>query len=261
MRIVAAATVGPLSFCALFFASLWGSEGIGWTETNLKSTEALNARYGVAPGKTMRIKNLNGPINVTPASGADVEVRAQVRYATSDPKSIRFDVKTDEQGTRVCALWPGMDRCDSSSKDTKVEANDLVVVFDVRLPSGVLLDTVTVNGDISVRGASDAVTAASVNGAVRVETRGAPIRATTVNGGVEVTASELNGDGEINLATVNGDITARLPARFDAEISARTVSGTISVLGKDYQDRVRTTVGRGGRRLSADAVNGSIAIR
>lgn len=259
MRIVA--SIGPLCLCALFLASLWGSEGIGWTETNLRSTEALNARYGVAPGKTLRIQNLNGPINVTRSSGADVEVRAQVRYATSDPKDIRFDVKTDEHGLRICALWPGMDRCGSSPKDVTKGAQDLEVDFDVRLPGGVLVETISVNGDVSVRGATEAVTATTVNGAVRVETRGAPITATTVNGAVEVKATELSGDGEIKLATVNGDITAQLPSRFDAEISARTVSGSISVLGKDYQDRVRTTVGRGGRRLSADAVNGSIAIR
>src|SRR5215468_3320502 len=145
MRI--AASVGPLCFCALFLSSLWGSEGIGWTETNLKGVEALNARYGVAPGKTMRIQNLNGPINVTPSSGADVEVRAQVRYATSDPKAIRFDVKTDERGTRICALWPGMDRCDSSPKDVMRDVQDLEVDFDVRLPSGVLIETISVNGD------------------------------------------------------------------------------------------------------------------
>lgn len=259
MRIVG--SLGPLSLCALFLASLWGAEGIGWTETNLKTTEALNARYGVAPGKTLRIQNLNGPINVTPSSGADVEVRAQVRYGTSDPKAIRFDVKKDEHGVQVCALWPGMDRCGSSPKDVVKDAQDLEVSFDVRLPGGVLIETVSVNGDVSVRGATEAVTATTVNGAVRVETRGAPITATTVNGEIQVKATELSGDGEIKLATVNGDINAQLPSRFDAEISARTVSGSISVLGKDYQDRVRTTVGRGGRRLTADAVNGSIAIR
>src|ERR1043165_4448888 len=109
--------LGPLCFCSLFLASLWGSEGVGWTETNFKSVEALNARYGVAPGKAIRIQNLNGPVNVTRSSGADVEVRAQVRYGASDPKQIRFDVKSDERGTRVCALWPGMDRCGSSPKD------------------------------------------------------------------------------------------------------------------------------------------------
>jgi hypothetical protein len=259
MRIVA--SFGPLCFCALFFASLWGTEGVGWTETNLKTTEAFNWKNGLAPGKTLKVQNLNGPINVTPSSGSDVEVRAQVRYSTSDPKAIRFEVKSDDHGVRICALWPGMDRCDAPGKNVDKDMHDLEVDFDVRLPGGILVETVSVNGDVSVRGATEAVRATTVNGAVRVETRGAPITASTVNGHIEVLASELNGDGEIKLATVNGDITAKLPSRFDAEVSARTLSGSISVLGKDYQDRVRTTVGRGGRRLSADTVNGSIAIR
>ena len=96
------ATLGPLGFCALFLASLWGSEGVGWTETNLKTAEGLNARYGVAPGKAIRIQNLNGPVNVTPSSGADVEVRAQVRYGVSDPKAIRFEVKSGSEFAWSC---------------------------------------------------------------------------------------------------------------------------------------------------------------
>ena len=198
--------LGPFCFCALFVAGMWAFEAFGWAAES-KSVEGLSWRNPVAAGKTLTVRNINGPITVIAASGGDAEVRAEVHYRRSDPKDIRFQVKSDE------------------------------------------------------RGATTEVNAATVNGDVRVISQATPLRAETVNGKVAVRVRDLEGDGAIRLATVNGDISAELPARFDAEVTARTVSGTISILGKEYQERVRTTVGRGGHKVSAQNVNGSIAIR
>src|SRR5215471_4368236 len=144
-----------------------------------------------------------------------------------------------------------MTACDGPSQ-SRTDADDIGVTFEVRLPAGVAFDGATVNG---------AVAATSVNGDMTVETSAAPLRVDTVNGKIDVRLARVAGDGEIRLGTVNGDILAQVPSGFDAEVSARTVSGRISILGKEYQERVRTTVGRGGRKLSAHSVNGMIAIR
>lgn len=252
--------LGPFCFCALFVAGMWAFESIGWT-AEARSVEGLAWHNPIAAGKTLSIRNINGAITVTAASGGDAEVRAQIRYRRSDPKDIRFEVKSDERGTTLCALWPGMEHCEGRNVSNSNDQNDLEVVFEVRLPAGVRADVVTVNGAVDVRGATTEVNAATVNGDVRVDSQATPLRAETVNGRIDVRIRDLEGDGSVRLASVNGDITAQLPARFDAEVTARTVSGTISILGKEYQERVRTTVGRGGRKVSAQNVNGSIAIR
>jgi Putative adhesin len=250
--------LGPFCFCALFVAGMWSLESLSWGSEQ-SSIDGLAWRNPVAAGKTLSIRNINGSITVTAASGSDAEVHAEVRYVRSNPKDIRFEVKTDDRGTTVCALWPGMEHCDAKIENGS--DNDLEVAFVVRLPSGVRADVVTVNGAVDVRGATTEVNAATVNGDVMVDSRATPLRAETVNGKIDVRIADMTGDGSIRLATVNGDISAQLPPRFDVEVTARTVSGTISILGKDYQERVRTTVGRGGRKLSAQNVNGSIAIR
>jgi hypothetical protein len=251
--------LGPFCVCALFVASVWTFESFGWADG--KSIEGLAWKGVLASGKTLSVRNLNGPVRVAPASGAEAEVRAEVRYGKSDPRSLHFEVKTDERGVHVCSLWPGVTSCDGAAQGRSGEAEDLEVAYEVRLPAGVAFEGGTVNGSIEVRGAAAPVVAASVNGDLRVETSAAPLRADTVNGKIDVRLAALAGDGEIRLSTVNGDIAAQVPARFDAEVSARTVSGSISILGKEYQERVRTTVGKGGRKVSAQNVNGAIAIR
>ncbi len=251
--------IGPFCVCAVFVAGLLAGQSIGWAEG--RSALGLDWRGAVGAGKALADHNINGPIRVVPAAGGEAEVRAEVRGKRSDPRAVRFEVKTDERGVHICSLWPGMTSCEGPGSSANNGNDDLEVAYEVRLPPGAGFDGATVNGGIDVRGAAAAVSATTVNGDVVVETSAAPLRADTVNGRVDVRLGALSGDGDIRLASVNGNITAQVPRGFDAEVSARTVSGTISILGKEYQERVRTTVGRGGRRVSAQNVNGAIAIR
>jgi hypothetical protein len=251
-------TFAPLGVISLG-GLVWSFEAFAWAEG--RSVEAFHWANSLAVGKTLSVRDLNGAITVTPARGGEAEVTAQVRSKTADPKGIHFEVQSDEAGVHICALWPGMKTCHGPVEHNAEESDDLEVAFEVHLPPGVALDAATVNGPVDVRGASAAVAVASVNGDLRVETGAAPLHADTVNGRVEVRLGNLRGDGDVRLGTVNGDIVAHLPPGEGVEVSARTVSGTISILGKEYPERVRTTVGRGGRRVSAQNVNGSIAIR
>jgi hypothetical protein len=252
--------MGPLCVSAIFIAALWASRQMVWAET--APVEGLDWKGQLSSGKRLSIRNLNGSIHVLPATGGEASVRAEVKTRRSDPKTVRFDVRTDDRGIVICALWPGMTSCDGNGNGNgHTEADDIEVVFEARLPAGAGFDGATVNGAVEVRGASAAVTATSVNGDMVVETSAAPLRVDTVNGKIDVRLLRVGGDGDIRLGTVNGDIHAQVPSGFDAEVSARTVSGRISILGKEYQERVRTTVGRGGRKMSAHSVNGIIAIR
>jgi len=251
--------LGPFCICALFVAGMWAFEPLGWGEG--RSVDGLDWRNAIAPGRTLTVQNLNGPITVTSVSGGEVHVTAKVGFNKSDPKAIRFQIKDDARGPKVCALWPGMDSCDGPGKhQNNHEGDDLTVAFEVQLPAGVAFEGATVNGNVDVRGATGGVGAVTVNGDVAVDSSTAPLRAETVNGRIDVRLGEL-GPGDVRMATVNGDILAQLPQRFDAEVSARTVSGRITILGKEYQARVRTTVGRGGPKVSAQNVSGTIAIR
>jgi DUF4097 and DUF4098 domain-containing protein YvlB len=88
-----------------------------------------------------------------------------------------------------------------------------------------------------------------------------------VNGSIDVRMDALTASGDVALKTVNGSITAALPARLNADLDAQTVTGRVNtdfplqVVGRISSRHVRATIGSGGRKLSLQTVNGSIEIQ
>src|SRR5919199_101559 len=72
---------------------------------------------------------------------------------------------------------------------------------------------------------------------------------------------------KVDAGTVNGSVTAELPAKFDAELELETVNGNLrtdyplTVTGRLDPHHIRGTIGSGGRRLRLKTVNGSIELR
>jgi DUF4097 and DUF4098 domain-containing protein YvlB len=71
----------------------------------------------------------------------------------------------------------------------------------------------------------------------------------------------------MRFTTVNGGITVEIPGDLDAEVEAATVNGgietdfPITVRGRFTSKRMNGTIGRGGRTLELETVNGSIRLR
>jgi hypothetical protein len=222
-----------------------------------------------------------------------VHVRAEKdvgsRGRTSD---VAFQVIESGGDVRVCALWRN-DVCDDDGlhsrrkrdDDDDRERRDVKVRFTVRVPAGVRLSAGTVNGEMSVRDVSSDVRASTVNGRVEVQNVGGEVRANTVNGSVDVTTSKgpvdastvngsvnvrmtsLAGDDDMRFHTVNGDVTVEMPSSLDAKVSLSTLHGSISsdypvqLSGRFGPRRASGTIGRGGREIDMETVNGSIELR
>jgi DUF4097 and DUF4098 domain-containing protein YvlB len=176
-------------------------------------------------------------------------------------------------------------RRDDDDDDRDRDRRDVKVRFTVRIPSGVRLSAGTVNGEMRVRDLSSDVRASTVNGRVEVRNVGGEVRATTVNGGVDVTtrngpveATTVNGsvnvrmaalrnEGDMRFHTVNGDVTVETPPSLDARVSLSTLHGSISsdypvqITGRFGPRRASGTIGKGGREIEMETVNGSIELR
>lgn len=229
----------------------------------------------VAAGKALEIKNVNGDILATLASGNEIEVSATKRARRSDPDEVEIQVIEHADGVTICAVYPTPRRArrDNSCEPgdgghSSTENNDVTVRFTVRVPAGVFFDARSVNGEIDAQGLRGDVDASTVNGGVTLSTSGVA-EASTVNGSIRATLGRAD-FRHAEFSTVNGSITLELPADLNAELRAETLNGEIdsdfplSVTGRFSPRRLVGTIGTGtgsGRTLYLKTVNGSLRLR
>ncbi|HJU65000.1 MAG TPA: DUF4097 family beta strand repeat-containing protein [Gemmatimonadaceae bacterium] len=232
-------------------------------------------RGEVPAGHWIHIRNTNGPVRIDSTGGSTVEVLATKHWERGKPRDVRFKVTEEGNDVYVCALWGTRGRCgehgySASSpwwrKISFFKRSDVRVNFTVRVPNGVKVNASTVNGAIAVRGAGDEVEVETVNGGIEATTTRGPIQAQTVNGSIVARMDSLAGEGDIQLETVNGSITAYVPSAFDAELEAETVNGRvtsdfpITTSGEITPKQLHGVIGRGGRSISLETVNGSVRL-
>ena len=244
----------------------------------------------VERGRSFRLSSVNGPVTVEASTDNMVHVRAEKDVRRGDVTDVAFAVVQSGGDAHVCALWRRASRCgedggNNRNDDDDNRRTDVRVRFTVRVPAGVHVRAGTVNGEMIVRNVTADVRASTVNGAVEVENAGGEVTASTVNGGVEVTtrngpvnASTVNGDidvrmnaiardGSMRFNTVNGTINVTMPESVNADIEMETMHGSISsdypvqLSGRFGPRQARGTIGRGGRRIELETLNGSVHLR
>ncbi|HEX6576285.1 MAG TPA: DUF4097 family beta strand repeat-containing protein [Gemmatimonadaceae bacterium] len=278
---------------AILLASLVFTASVAHAQEVGRNSETWTWDGRVESGKWFRLSSVNGSVTVEPSSDNMVHVRAEKELGRRGSYTdVAFEVIQSGGDVRICALWRN-DECGERGNrrnrdyddDDDRERRDVKVRFTVKIPAGVRLSAGTVNGEMRVRDLSSDVQASTVNGRVEVRNVGGQVRASTVNGGVDVTtrngpveASTVNGsidvrmdalrgDGDMKFSTVNGDVTVSTPQTLDARVSMGTLHGTISsdypvqLSGRFGPRRASGTIGRGGREIEMETVNGSIELR
>jgi hypothetical protein len=270
---------------ALAAPVLAGAQQVGRNE------EVWTWQGRIERGREFRISSINGPVTVEASTDNMVHVRAEKDVRRGDITDVAFQVIESGGNVQVCALWY-RDTCDEDGIDSprndgdrRENRRDVKVRFTVRVPEGVRVEAETVNGEMSVRGVTSGVDASTVNGGVEVLNVGGAVRASTVNGRVEVstrngpvTATTVNGDVDVRMAaiagtepmkftTVNGRVRVEMPESMDADVEMETMHGSISsdypvqLSGRFGPRHARGTIGRGGRRIELETLNGSVELR
>ena len=213
---------------------------------------------------TLEINGVNGEIVAEPGTGNQVEVTADKSGRRSDPSEVKIQVVKDSDGITICAVYPGEgNACEPGDHHSHTHNNDVEVNFHVRVPAGLTFSANTVNGGVKVHGLAGPVKAHTVNGGCDIETSSSG-EASTVNGGVHARLGQVPASGKLDFSTVNGSITLLLPDDLSAEVDGSTVNGGIetdfpvTVSGKWGPRSMHGTIGKGGAKLSASTVNGSI---
>ena len=232
----------------------------------------------IEAGRTVKVTNINGTVTFRAGTGDRVEVTAIKRWRRSDPSSVKIYAARENGDIRVCPLYEDRDDCDDHGRRSDWRRrdrndrnddydDDIQIDFTVLIPRGVNVVAATVNGPVSVTGATEDVNAATVNGDVTVESGRGRLSATTVSGTVR--AIVVTRPTDMEFTTVNGNVIAELAPNVGVDVDMTTVNGNLKT---DYDIVVRN--GRwnpfnlsahvgpaGGPRMKLTTVNGNAELR
>jgi DUF4097 and DUF4098 domain-containing protein YvlB len=229
-----------------------------------KQTAEWRKTYELQPGGRVEISNVNGRIEVEPASGNMVEVIAQktAKGATEEAAKAaleRVEIK-DEASAASVKVETKLPKPTGFFRMGGVE-----VRYIVRVPASAQTQFTTVNGEIELAGLSGRVNAETTNGGIKARDVAGPIVASTTNGGVDVDVTTVAPDG-IRLECTNGGIRLRVPADAKASIAASITNGGIETSGLQFETiessrrRFEGRLNGGGPAIRIDGTNGGIRI-
>jgi len=208
----------------------------------------------------------NGGVSIRGWDRPDVHVRARVTVwadSEAEARSIASEIKLTMTGGRI--------RAEGSSRESRGRngrGRNWSISYELEVPRSAELTVSATNGGVSVRDVRGRMDLHTVNGGIALEDVSGDIRGETTNGGVQVriTGDKWDGPG-LDIRTVNGGINLALPQTISAELDVRAVNGGVHV---DYpvtvsglisnRREIRGTIGAGGPRIRASAVNGGITI-
>lgn len=229
-------------------------------------------RGQIAAGRTLQVKNFNGPIDVRGTTGTTAELRAEKRTergggALSD---VEFEVQ-DGRGTgdvTICAVSRGRNPCDdrgwNDDSDDRGWRRNVTVAMTILVPKGTQVKIGTGNGAISIEQVSGDISAASGNGRVHVTGAEGTVRVSSGNGDIDVRDSRSQvrvstGNGRVTVGTVEGPVEART-GNGDIEVSMSKLRGNQDMEFHTGSGSVRVTLPAGfNGELDASTGNGEIS--
>ena len=234
------------------------------TSDDFRWAKALRA------GSRVELKNVNGDVTVTTASGGEVEVVGRRRRGSD--ADIRVQVVETSNGVVACVVWRGDDCDEDGYRGRRDGWNDEErrgrIDLEVRVPRGMHVSAGSVSGDVALTGVEGEVRASSVSGDVRVQgIRAQSLNASSVSGDIEASVDALTGTGDLRFSSVSGNVVAELPKDFSADLRMTTVSGSIdsaypiTIEGRTGRSRLEGRIGSGGRRLTVSTVSGDLRLR
>jgi DUF4097 and DUF4098 domain-containing protein YvlB len=229
----------------------------------------------LAAGSAVRLHNINGDITVTAGTGDRIEIVGVKRGNRRYFDNVTIEIVEVSDGVVACAMFDDADmECNENGMrsrgrgDRDRDWDDVSIDMQVRLPRGMRLSAGSVSGDVAVTGAEGDVRVSSVSGDVEaLRLRASSVRATSVSGDVRVSIDALTGDGSLRFTSVSGDVVAELPQSLNADVSMRTVSGSldtefpITLNGRMRRNSLEARIGQGGRELDVTTVSGDVTLR
>jgi hypothetical protein len=207
----------------------------------------------------------NGGVTVRAWDGRDVLVRARVESharTVAEARELARGIRVSTDGT-IQATGP-----ERSGRD-----RGWTVGYEILVPARTDLAVETQNGPISVERLTGTIRLRAQNGPISLSGLGGDVNARTENGPIFVTLSGRRWSGEgLDVETVNGPVSLRLPRGYAAHLESGTENGPINAPagirpprreGRRWRPggRINTDINGGGPTIRAVTTNGPVTIR
>ncbi|HEX8172127.1 MAG TPA: DUF4097 family beta strand repeat-containing protein [Thermoanaerobaculia bacterium] len=230
-------------------------------------TVTISRTWPATAVHALRVFEVNGSISVDASPGDAISLTATVHGRDVAPKQ-----GVENQGlfeTRLDGDVLSIGRKREEKHGLHIPmlfgSDEVQIDYVLHVPPSVTLDASTVNGRIATRGVEGETEATTVNGTIDVESAGiSEVRATTVNG--KVKAKFLRGFEGARLKTVNGGVTAWLPASASFSVDLAQMNGDfeaafpLSIHSDPGRRRVSGTINGGDHELKIVTVNGDVEL-
>lgn len=228
-------------------------------------TATLDETRALAATGEVVVENVNGPVSIESWDKPEVRLQA-VKSARTEADLKALDIRIDATDRRFAVKTAYLEKDGSWLKKF---TNTGEVRYTLTVPHGATLRRVeTLNGAITIANVHGRVTARAVNGRIEAHGLAHEVELSAVNGAVTASFDTVAARQDIVLSADNGRIELLLPADAGAEVSARTVNGSIANdfgLAADAEKWVgrelEGTIGDGAARIRLKTINGSIEIR
>ena len=222
--------------------------------------EEFHQTYPLTDQGRVHLENINGNVHIVTWNREEIKVDA-VKHAKKqehlDEVKIEVDAKTDR--IRIKTKYP-----DSWLRRNK--NNSTGVDYTLTVPKQSHLDKIsTVNGGVQIEDVIGDVEANSVNGPVTATGLAGKVELSSVNGAVNASFAEMKKG--VSLKSVNGSVTVAVPPEANADVSAKTVNGSVRSdfalqtkkhfpIGRNLDGKL----GEGGPAIKMSSVNGGIRV-
>ena len=236
--------------------------------------EEFSKRYSIASGGSFSVQNTSGNLEIARWDEDEVLVEASKVVKTlgrdrAEEAMAALKIEVDESRNEI-AVQTTLPRGSSGIMSWLFGRGiDAKVSYRIKVPSGIAVRAVTVNGNVQIDSVDGQIDAKTTNGQIRISEAGAGASASTTNGSIRAEFRKLTDFQDMSFRATNGGITVYLPGDLPCSVRASTVNGSVST---DFPITVEGSRGRGRKRLEGDinggggelslrTVNGSIALR
>jgi hypothetical protein len=242
-----------------------GKDGLSVDVASGKATDEWTRTYTLLKGGRLEIINVNGLIEVFPATGSQVEVVARREVRTRSDEEAKARLAKAEMVEEVGKDHVRIEMKPGEAQNSFGPHGRVNIQYRVTVPPGLATTFRTENGAVRLENVQGRITAVSTNGPVVGRGLSGSVDASTVNGGIEIGLTTLDADSKIT--TVNGPATLIVGAGVGAELEAEAVNGGVVTqdgLPLTESDRtprrVAGRINKGGPRIIVQTTNGGVRV-